>query len=102
MEVIEACEKTTKGVVGVRLLEGSVYISTRGRKELEPLLTQGLELRQDHLRLQDVSQGTVVLALSGIPHTAGDLEVVRLLSQFGPVIGEYLLYLFTANFIDLC
>ncbi|CAH1391101.1 unnamed protein product [Nezara viridula] len=87
MEVIEACEKMSTGVVGVRLLEGSVYISAKGKLELEQLLAQGISIRGEQLGLQDVSQGTVVLALSAIPHNAKDQDILRLLSQFGPVIG---------------
>lgn len=91
VEVIEACEKVSTGVVGVRLLEGSVYISAKGKLELEQLLARGVSLRGEQLGLQDVSQGTVVLALSAIPHNAKDQDILRLLSQFGPVIGGYCL-----------
>lgn len=89
MEVIEAIGSASSGLVGVRILEDSIYLSWRGRTELEASISKGLTVRNEKLGLHDVSMGTVVLAMSAIPHSASEATLVRLLSQFGPVIGEF-------------
>lgn len=92
-EVIEEAVKSNIQLVGVRLLEGSIYLSAGDKNSLEALLAKGITLRTIQLTLHDVSAGTVVLSLSGVPHQLSDKDLTHVLSQFGPVIGEKLLFL---------
>lgn len=86
-EVIEEAVKSNLQLVGVRLLEGSLYLSASDKSSLESLLAKGITLRTIRLTLHDVSAGTVVLSLSGVPHHLNDKDLTHVLSQFGPVIG---------------
>ncbi|XP_014247273.1 uncharacterized protein LOC106665385 isoform X2 [Cimex lectularius] len=86
-EVIEDAIKVCQGVVGVRLLSGSIYISCESKESLDLLINSGLKLRNEQISLYDVSQGTVVLDLKGVPHHLTDCDLAHVLSQFGPVIG---------------
>ncbi|KAK9500823.1 hypothetical protein O3M35_002013 [Rhynocoris fuscipes] len=86
-EVIEEAVKSNTDLVGVRLLESCLYLSTKDRNSLDSLLARGITLRTVKLTLHDVSAGTVVLSLSGVPYQLTDKELTRVLSQFGPVIG---------------
>ncbi|XP_073974056.1 uncharacterized protein isoform X2 [Rhodnius prolixus] len=86
-EVIEEAVKSNIQLVGVRLLEGSIYLSAGDKNSLEALLAKGITLRTIQLTLHDVSAGTVVLSLSGVPHQLSDKDLTHVLSQFGPVIG---------------
>ncbi|KAF6197477.1 hypothetical protein GE061_020160 [Apolygus lucorum] len=85
-EVIEEVSKRCKGIVGVRMLHRSVFLSCSNRQSLEELLTVGLTLRDTPMNLHDVSQGTVVIALSGVPHHLSDADLAQVLAQYGPVI----------------
>ncbi|KAL1117140.1 hypothetical protein AAG570_004468, partial [Ranatra chinensis] len=91
-EIVEACWKVVGDrLVGVRLVSGgSVYVSVRDSNCVAALAECGLSLRDDTIRvpLQDVSQGTVVLALSGVPHTMTDTQLAHTVTQFGPIIGH--------------
>uniref|UniRef100_A0A0A9Y773 Uncharacterized protein n=5 Tax=Lygus hesperus TaxID=30085 RepID=A0A0A9Y773_LYGHE len=85
-EVIEEVSKKCKGIVGVRMLHRSVFLSCANRQSLDELLAVGLTLRDTPMNLHDVSQGTVVVALSGVPHHLSDADLAQVLAQYGPVI----------------
>lgn len=88
-EVIEEVTKKCKGVIGVRMLYKSVFLSCANKQSLDALLTAGLTLRDTPITLHDVSHGTVVVALSGVPHHLSDNDLAQVLAQYGPVISKY-------------
>lgn len=97
--MIECCWKSVGSKLeGVRLLGGSLFLSMKDKTSLENLVASGITLRGIKVEMEDVSQGTLVLAMSGVPHTLSDHSIAKVLSQFGPIIGKLFRYLLTQPF----
>jgi hypothetical protein len=92
-EVIDALEtqidsKLNDAVQGVRVVSGNCYVCLTKEDKAGALLETGLTLRGVKINLEDVSRGTITVALSGVPHDVPDSSVARVVANYGTVIGE--------------
>ena len=73
---------------GVRLVANNVYICLSKKESVTHLTTYGFYVRGMHVKVADITNDSVVICLTGVPHYITDATITMLVSTFGIAIGE--------------
>lgn len=91
-EIIDELEKQFDDKLcelqGVRLVGANVYICLSRKDSLNYLSTYGFYVRGVPVKVVDITNDSVVVCLTGVPHYITDSTVTMLVSTFGIAIGE--------------
>ncbi len=91
-EIIDELEKQFEDKLcdlqGVRLVSGNVYICLSRKESVQHLTTYGFYMRGVPVKVVDITNESVVVCLSGVPHYITDATITMLVSTFGISIGE--------------
>ncbi|XP_059098803.1 uncharacterized protein LOC131892947 isoform X2 [Tigriopus californicus] len=91
-EIIDELEKQFEDKLndlqGVRLVANNVYICLSKKESLQHLTTYGFYVRGIPIKVVDITNDSVVICLTGVPHYITDATITMLVSTFGISIGE--------------
>ena len=91
-EIIDELEKQFEDKLhdlqGVRLVASNVYICLSRKESLQHLTTYGFYVRGVPIKVVDITNESVVVCLTGVPHYITDATITMLVSTFGIAIGE--------------
>ena len=91
-EIIDELEKQFEDKLcdlqGVRLVANNVYICLSRKESLQHLTTYGFYVRGVPVKVVDITNDSVVICLTGVPHYITDATITMLVSTFGISIGE--------------
>ena len=69
-------------------VSGNVYICLSRKESVSHLTTYGFYMRGVPVKVVDITNDSVVICLTGVPHYITDATITMLVSTFGISIGE--------------